>query len=1031
MANDKEASDILKTLRRTGFTSKRTPVSVYRLNFSRHFTFRDAADIVPYLAELGITDCYASPYLKARSGSLHGYDITDHGQLNPEIGTAEEYEHFVQRLHEHGMGQIIDFIPNHMGIFDNPRWLDVLENGPGSPSARFFDIDWEPIKAELHGKVLLPILEDFYGNVLRAGRLTVGFDRGSFTVSYEGHRLPIGPKTAVVVLEACLGPLRDALGVDHPDYLELQSVITACKNLPERSETEAEKVLERQREKEIIKKRLRELHSKNRMVEETLGAEIRKLNGLVGEDASFGRLHELLERQAYRLSYWRVAADEINYRRFFDVNELVAIKMEDPLVFEESHRLVRELLAKGAVNGIRVDHVDGLFNPADYLWRLQSSYWGDLNYGPSLLDYGLKQLPHGALEEQLCRLFKTERETNPESVQPLYIVVEKILGENEALRETWPVDGTTGYEFTRVLNGLFVDGKNKRKLLYTYRQFTGNQATFEEIMYQSKGLVMRTSLSAEVNLLAHQLNRVSERSWQYRDFTLNSLRDAIGEVIASFPVYRTYLNAYEEVVDERDKNVINMAINRAQRRNPAVSSAVFDFIRDTLLLRYPVGMSEEGRNEQRLFVMRFQQFTGPAMAKGVEDTAFYIYNPLVSLNEVGGSPHKFGRSLEEFHGQNKRRHRDMPHSFISTSTHDSKRGEDVRARLNVLSEIPGQWRAALKRWSQLNQMKKTAVSNEAVPDGNEEYLIYQTLLGTHPAHSTDKEEGDRYRGRLQQHMLKALREAKVHTSWISPNTAYEEGIASFIRDILDPALSGEFLADFTAFLKPVATCGICNSLSQVVLKLFSPGVPDTYQGNELWAFNLTDPDNRQPVDFNQRIQLLERIKHRLASSGDCSGFIRQLVETKEDGLIKLYVTWRSLNYRRENVALFDAGSYLPVKVAGAKRDHVCAYAWKKGKTTLVVAAPRLIAGLTRVGDREPVGEEAWADTRLVLPAKLQAGNYKHLFTGETIRPLDRTGRPELRLADALATFPVAALGSHSGRSRASSPDRTSSGGSWE
>lgn len=1016
MVSDNQISEILKTAGETVPASRRWPVSVYRLNFSRAFTFRDAAGIVPYLHELGITDCYASPYLKARPGSLHGYDITDHGQLNPEMGTRAEYDRFGDRLHEHNMGQIMDFIPNHMGIFDNPRWEDVLENGPSSPSARFFDIDWEPVKAELHGKVLLPILEDLYGNVLQSGRITLNFDRGAFIVWSQNHRLPIGPKTAIVVLEACLDPLRDALGTEHPDYLELQSIITACKNLPERSEIEPEKVAERQREKEIIKKRLWEVYSGNSMVEQTLQAEIKTLNGTPGDDASFGRLHDLLEKQAYRLSYWRVAADEINYRRFFDINDLVAIKMEDPLVFEESHRLVRELLLKGAVTGIRVDHVDGLFNPAHYLWCLQRAYWHDLNCEQLLRHPQLKQLPQNVLEEPLWHLFQTEREKNPKSpfVQPLYIVVEKILGENEELRETWPVDGTTGYEFTTALNRLFVDSKNKRSLLYTYRRFTGNRLTFEEIAYQSKNLVMRTSMSAEVNLLAHQLNRVSERSWQYRDFTLNSLRDAIREVIASFPVYRTYIDAYRKSIDEGDRTIINNAINKAKKRNPAVSSAIFDFIKDTLLLHYPVGMSEAGRDEQRLFVMRFQQFTGPVMAKGVEDTAFSIYNPLVSLNEVGGTPQKFDGSVEKFHRQNRLRRQKMPHSLVSTSTHDSKRGEDVRARLNVLSEIPKEWRAALKRWRQLNRDQKMALGNETVPDGNEEYLIYQALLGTHPPREIDKEDDDDYRERIHRYLLKAIREAKVHTSWINPDTAYEEGVASFLRGILSPSVSSQFLADFMTFLKPVATCGMYNSLSQVVLKLFSPGVPDIYQGNELWAFNLTDPDNRRPVDFDRRLQLLAQIKKQAAPARDLSGFLRKLVETKPGGLIKLYITWRALNYRREHATLFDTGNYLPLKVAGAKRDHVCAFAWRKGKLTLVVTVPRFVAGLTRMAAIEPVGIGAWGDTRLVLPRKLKQVSYKNLFTGETLKTSDRAGRLELHLADILAAFPVAVLESATG-----------------
>lgn len=1011
MVNARETSPISRAIKETSPAWKRRPVSVYRINFNSSFTFRDAAKLVPYLHELGVSDCYTSPYLKARAGSQHGYDITDHGELNPEIGTRADYDRFVSRLQKHGMGQIMDFVPNHMSIFDNPRWQDVLENGPSSPYARFFDIDWEPARAELRNKVLLPILEDLYGNVLQSGYIRLGFDKGAFLIGYQDHRLPVGPRTASVVLEACLGPLGSVLGAGHPDFLELQSLITACKNLPERSHVEPEKVSERQREKEIIKKRLWELYTRNSKVKKVLHNKITSFNGAAGDNASFARLHELLEKQAYRLSYWRVAADEINYRRFFDVNDLVAIRMEDPLVFEEAHRLILDLLVRGAVAGIRIDHVDGLFNPEDYLWRLQKAHWlkSAILQLESVPRFG--QLPESVLRDRLSHAFDRESERHPESshVRPLYIVVEKILSENERLKDAWPVDGTTGYEFMTALNGLFVDVRNKRSLLRTYRQFTGNHLSFEDISYQSKNLVMRTSMAAELNLVAHQLDRVSERSWQYRDFTLNSLRDATREVIASFPVYRTYINAYGQTVDEKDRHTIETAINRARRRNPAVGSAILDFLKDILLLRFAADMTEEGRNEQRLFVMRFQQFTSPVMAKGVEDTAFYIHNPLVSLNEVGGGPQKFGSSPEEFHRQNKQRHRDKPHSFMTTSTHDSKRSEDVRARINVLSEMPREWRAALRRWSRINQDKKTLLNNESVPDSNEEYLIYQTLLGTYPVSQEEIARSEDYRTRIQQYMLKAVREAKAHTSWINPNAAYEESISGFIGGILDPALSSAFLADFEAFLKPVATCGIYNSLSQAALKFFSPGVPEIYQGNELWSLCLTDPDNRRPVDFDLRMQLLRQIKQQAGISKDLAGFARSLMDTKQDGRIKLYVTWKSLNYRRENAGLFITGNYLPLKITGEKRDHVCAFAWKKGDLSFIVAAPRLTARLTRFASTEPVGRAVWGDTCLALPKKFGETHYRNIFTGESLIPAERAGRMELRLADTLATFPVAAL----------------------
>ncbi|OGO24500.1 MAG: malto-oligosyltrehalose synthase [Chloroflexi bacterium RBG_16_50_9] len=983
---------------------KRWPISVYRLQFNRTFTFRDATRLVSYLHELGITDCYASPYLKARAGSQHGYDISDHNYLNPEIGSQPDYDHFISQLQKYGMGHVLDFVPNHMGIFDNPKWQDVLENGPSSIYARFFDIDWEPVKTELHQKVLLPILEDLYGDVLEKGQIILSFKKGAFAINYYEHRLPVGPKTTVAILEPSLEKLRAMLGDVHPDYLELQSIVTACKNLPERSDVKQERMAERHREKEIIKRRLAEVCAKNEAIKKAIEEVVTSINGTAGDSASFSRLHELLENQAYRLSYWRVAAEEINYRRFFDINELVALRMEDPLVFQESHRLIRELIDSGSLTGVRFDHVDGLFDPADYLWRIQKGRWLNLARGKSA---HLPPSDSAILDEKLDAWFEHERIANPDSpaLRPLFMVVEKILGEKEALREIWPVDGTTGYEFSASLNQIFVDKKHERAMLEAYRRFTGTNLSFREIVYQCKSLVMKTTMAAEINLLAHELNRVSERSWQYRDFTLNSLRDAIREVIACFPVYRTYINAYQELVDDRDKKVVDTAALEAKRRNPAVSSAIFDFVKNTLLLQYPAGMDKAGRNEQRLFVMRFQQFTGPVTAKGVEDTAFYIYHPLVSMCEVGGYPERFGAPVGEFHRQNIQRHQAQPYSFVTTSTHDSKRGEDVRARINVLSEIPREWRSALARWSRLNVSKKSIIDGEPVPDRNEEYLTYQTLLGTYPVPEMSDEESAVYSGRIQSYMLKAIREAKVHTSWISPHTSYEEGVTRFVKAILEPSPSNQFLTDFLVLNKLVAICGMYNSLSQVVLKIFSPGVPDIYQGNELWAFNLTDPDNRQKVDFKYRARLLGQLKKTIAAS-KLPLVTRELMKTSHDGRVKLYVTWRSLTYRRDNITLFDGGSYTPLKAAGAQKNHLCTFTRGKGGQRLIVAIPRLVARLTRNGTIAPEGNEVWSDTHIILP-RPKGQKYQNIFTGETVSV--QRGSSALFLADVFRTFPVAAL----------------------
>jgi (1->4)-alpha-D-glucan 1-alpha-D-glucosylmutase len=1005
---NKLAPEKWETIKKVFSTPRRFPVSVYRLQFNSAFTFKDAAGLVAYLNQLGVTDCYASPYYKARPGSSHGYDVADQNILNPEIGANEDFLDLVNQLQKYKMGQIIDFVPNHMSIFDNPKWQDVLENGPGSIYARYFDIDWNPVKVELSQKVLLPILEDMYGTVLERGQIFLGIDNGSFFTEYRNHRLPVGPKTIVPILESSLNRLLPAITDSNPGFLELQSVVTACKNLPERSETDPTRMVERHREKEIIKKRLAELTRVNEPIRSAIDDAIKAINGTVGDSQSFTGLHDLLTKQVYRLAFWRVASEEINYRRFFDINELVALRMEDPEVFEETHRLVRDMFGKGLISGIRIDHVDGLFDPADYLVHLQKDLWleavaQNLKKEPEFSSIDLKILKQYLIDQ-------TNREPkakNRAAFRPVYIAVEKILGENENLNKEWPVEGTTGYEFATALNQIFIDQKRSRSLLNIYRKFTGNENPFDDIAYNCKNLVMRTTMSGEVNMLAHRLNRISEKSWQYRDFTLNSLSDAIREVIACFPVYRTYIKAYSGYVSEKDGAVVKIAIETAKMRNPAVNAAIFDFVRDTLLLQYPTGMDDSGRDEQRLFVMRFQQFTGPVMAKGVEDTAFYIYNPLISLNDVGGNPLRLGTPVQEFHNQNIARLRNNPRCLISTSTHDSKRGEDVRARINVLSEIPGIWKSAVTRWRRLNKSKKIRLDGESVPDMNEEYLLYQTLIGSYLANPSNARDLAAYRDRIQNYMLKAIKEAKVHTSWINPNTQYEEGLTRFLEAIMDTSEDNLFWEDFQPVCRLVASCGIYNSLSQVVLKIFSPGVPDIYQGNELWAFNLTDPDNRNPVDYKKRTKLLAR----LAEQESNQGFINDLIDESQDGRLKLYATWKSLIYRKDNPKVFQR-SYQPLKAAGPKKNHLCVFAWIKGDTSLIVAVPRLIGSLTRQGTLKPLGEEAWASTRIVLPGKIRSKIFRNIFTGKPVLPIATGDHSALSAAEVFGSFPVAVLESN-------------------
>ncbi len=812
------------------------------MQFHKAFKFSAARAVIGYLHDLGISHVYASPIFKASPGSPHGYDVCDHNQLNPEIGTREEFDALTAELHRVGMSQILDFVPNHMGIAEatNGWWMDVLENGPSSPYARYFDIDWSPAKRELESKVLLPILGDQYGRVLENGDLKLTFEGGSFSLDYFERRLPIAPKTARPLLLEALGRL-----TDQP--AELQSIILSLEHLPERTETSPERVAVRAREKEIVKQRLARLCVDDPSVQNAIEEVVAEYQA-GGSTRSFDALDQLITSQPYRLAYWRVAAEEINYRRFFDINNLAALRMELPEVFDAVHRLVFELMASGAATGLRIDHIDGLWDPGAYLAELQ---------------------------RHASQLFPAAGEK-----APLYLLVEKILELNERLRSDWPVHGTTGYEFANQVAGVLVDREAEEDFTSIYAKFIGTNPSYPEIVYRSKLVTMRVSMASEVNVLGHMLNVISESNRWYRDFTVNALTTAIREVIASFPAYRTYISTSGEMVDA-DRRMILRAIAAARRRNPALERTVFEFLRDVLLPpqdnAHP--LDDVARRE---FVMKFQQCTGPITAKGVEDTAFYVYNRLIALNEVGGDPGEFGAELETFHRQNLARLEDFPHSMLATSTHDTKRSEDVRARIAALSEIPDQWARALRRWSSANRKHRRQIDGELAPDTNEEYLLYQTILGTWPLAPMSAEEHGIYVRRIQDYMVKALHEAKVNSSWIEPNAAWDTAVEEFVGKILEPGRNNRFLAAFEPVATRIAELGAVNSLSQAVLKMTVPGVPDIYQGQELWDFSLVDPDNRRPVDYSLRMSLLESLRENPSP--------RELLANWRDGRIKLFAT---------------------------------------------------------------------------------------------------------------------------------------------
>lgn len=956
------------------------PLSTYRLQFNASFTFKDASRILPYLSQLGITDCYASPYLKAAPGSTHGYDVVDPTELNPEIGTESDYQVFIQDLQKQGMGQILDVVPNHMGIAGSTNlwWQDVLENGPSSRYATFFDIDWTPVKPELENKVLLPILGDQYGIVLENQEITLNYDDGQFFLLYYEHRLPIAPCTWNTILTFNQDTLIQTLGESDPHVQEYQSIITALSHLPGRTETDTERVAERYREKEVIRRRLSTVISENPILHDFLMENIRILNGTKHSPRTFDVLDHLVSHQAYRLAYWRVAAEEINYRRFFDINQLAAIRMEQPEVFQAAHQKIFELLGSGAVNGLRIDHVDGLYNPRAFLAQWQEWAAEHLDVQPDAQG------------------------------RSIYLLVEKILGTGERLSADWLCHGTTGYDNLALVNQLFIQKAHQRQIEQIYNRFTKQSLRYDDLIYDCKDLIMTSSMSGEINALGHQLNVLSERNRRSRDFTLNSLIHAIREIIACFPVYRTYIGPDPlDALLDRDRVYIRLAVARAKRRNPAISSLVFDFIRD-LLLKIPQDSPDLDWDAIRPFVMKFQQTTSPVTAKGVEDTAFYIYNRLTSLNEVGGEPQHFGVSLSAFHQYMQERAIQWPSSLSTTSTHDTKRSEDVRARINVLSELPSEWRQHLRMWSRLNKKAKQRIHDQLAPSLNEEYLLYQTLLGAWPFGEFSENVQQQFLERIQRYAVKALREAKVNTSWLNPDEAYENAVCEFLSRILSLSSTNAFLQDFMSFQQRLAGYGIYNSLSQVLIKTLAPGVPDFYQGTELWDFSLVDPDNRQPVDYPLRQQRLAEL-HHLQKSTTPLDLVRTLLQNAENGLIKMYLTTTALHVRKRNPKLFLEGSYLPLEAGGEHADHVCGFIRQNHTDFCLTVFPRFLTSLIPDPSIRPVGESVWGQTWITLPSEIPSQSFRNILTQEIVTPQNLHDMLGLPLGTLFQHFPFALL----------------------
>ncbi len=877
----------------------KTRRATYRLQLHAGFGFDDAAAIAGYLRDLGVSHVYCSPYLQAAPGSMHGYDVVDYHHINEELGGEEGHRRFCEALDEAGLGQILDIVPNHMAISGsrNAWWWDILENGPASRYAPYFDVEWNPPEEKFRNKVLLPVLGERYGRALADGHLELERKGGSFLFHYHDYTFPAAPESMSEVLAAAA----QASGVDQLGFLA-----GSVARLPRSDETDWASLIARHRDKEAIRVLLTRLCERDAGAARQIDAEIERVN------ADPDRLDRILSNQSYRLAYWRAAERDLGYRRFFDVNSLVGLRMSNERVFADTHSLVLELLRNGTLDGVRVDHPDGLRDPGLYFRRL--------------------------------------RESAPDA----WIVAEKILERGETLPESWPVAGTTGYEFLNLAGGLLVDSGGEAAMNELYRDFTGEPLDYAALMREKKTLVLQEILGSDVNRLTAAFLRICEQNRDQRDVTRHEVHEAIRETVACFPVYRTYAQAKTGDLTERDAAYINEAVDAAKARRTDLDGELFEFLRDVLLLR------TQGQDEPD-FAMRFQQLTGAAMAKGVEDTLFYCYVRLAALNEVGGDPSHFGVSPDEFHRACGDALAHWPEAMLAGSTHDTKRSEDVRARLYLLSEMPAAWGDAVRRWSTLAAPYRTG----DIPDRNTEYLLYQTLVGAWPI----SEE------RVGAYMEKATREAKRQTSWTSPNAAFEDAMRNLLRGLFGDA---DFMREIEKFAQTLVEPGRVNSLSQTLLRMTAPGVPDIYQGTELWDLSLVDPDNRRKVDFEWRRKLLAGIETLGAE---------EILKRGDDGLPKLWVIRQCLRTRRLRAESFGAkGTYTPLWATGSKSLHVIAF--QRGGDIAAIA-PRLTA--TLAGN--------WGSTFVEIPE----GAWRNQFTGEV------TAGGKVELGSLLARFPVALL----------------------
>jgi (1->4)-alpha-D-glucan 1-alpha-D-glucosylmutase len=944
------------------------PLSTYRLQFNQSFRFSDATRLLDYFSHLGITDLYVSPILVSRKGSGHGYDVTDPTRIDPEIGSEKDFETLQSELVKRGMGLLLDIVPNHMAASSENRWwMDVLENGPDSAFASYFDIDWHPPSRSLSGKVLLPILGRSFGEVLDQAELQLTFQDGKFFICYSGSMLPVAPRSYHQILSVRSESLENQLGSDSPAFQEFSGILAGLAALAQKADMGS--ATEDRPKLDAMCDRLRLLASDHPEIGAFIESSLKEFNGKPGDPASFSLLEHVLREQHYLLAYWQEPNESTNFRRFFAISDLVGVRVEDPVVFEATHNQVFRLLLKGASQGLRiglrVDHIDGLRDPFGYLSRLQQCL----------------------------------AEAQPTGGPRQYIVVEKVLSREEQLPEDWPISGTTGYEYLNYLNGPFVQPEGCKRIEAVYSKFIGRQMDQADVVYEKKKLVINSLLSVELRGLARQLADLAANDRYARSISRLELSDALREVTACMPVYRTYIRTLD--VSRAARDVLEEALRAAHSRRPQLSQPCLDFLRDVLTLFNPPHIAAQQQEERLAFMMRWQQFTGTIVAKGFEDTALYVYYPLSSLNEVGGNldlSHVISR--EQFYEFVRERLHRWPHALNATTTHDTKRSEDVRARVNVLSEIPDEWGAKIAEWAIENAAHKQVIDGLNVPDANEEYLIYQTLVGMWPSNPRDMPSTTK---RLQDYMIKALREATIHTRWVGPNEAHEGAVTRFIELILSLETSSEFLPDVAEFQRRVAWCGMINGLGQVLLKIVSPGTPDFYQGSELWDLRLVDPDNRQPVDFSERCKAL----NTLAKDGAHSGIAFELLQGWPGGQIKMLVARKALRHRLQHPELFTEGEFLPVIAHGIRSQNVISILRRKSRDHALAVVPRWLAHIYTAEQKLP-SVEFWGGTTLLLPESVTE-SWINLLTGEPIGShVAKEGRA-LAVGEVLKRFPVALL----------------------